>query len=425
MEAQSTRTGVWIVGAFGSLATTVMVGARAIARGLARPAALVSEDPSFRQLGLRSLDALEFGGHEIRRDSVVDAAAAITRENGSLRVSWLAELREDLEAITTRIRPGVAVGGGSAVEDLADGFARSEDRTARACVHRLTEDIRSFQRKLRLDRVVVVNLASTEPAQPPSRAPESVTALEKALDAPLGEALRPGTLYACAAIDAGAAYLNFTASQSCLCPAIQELALLRRVPFMGNDGKTGETLVKSGLAPLFRLRRLEVMSWVGYNVLGNRDGRVLATEENKLSKLGTKDSVVPSILGYPLRTHVGIDFVESLGDNKVAWDYIHFRGFLDHPMSMQFTWHGCDSILAAPLVLDLARFAELAMRRGEAGPMAHLASFFKNPIACEDQDLYRQFELLVDYAARTSGAGRSQPVPSGTRETKRARRARN
>ena len=174
---------------------------------------------------------------------------------------------------------------------------------------------------------------------------------------------------------------------------------------MGSDGKTGETLVKSALAPLFRVRQLEVMSWVGYNVLGTRDGRVLSADPNKRSKVASKDSVVPSILGYPVRTHVGIDFIESLGDSKVAWDFVHFRGFLGHPMSLQFTWQGCDSILAAPLVLDLARFAAVAKARGEAGPMRHLASFFKNPLHVQEHDLFRQYAVLLDYAQARAISG--------------------
>ncbi len=289
-------------------------------------------------------------------------------------------------------------GGGAAIEALGDGWCPAAERTARESVNRLVADIEAFQRESALDRVVVVNVASTEPQCETGEATQDLEILERHLDSAEPNSFRPGTLYAYAALQSRAAFVNFTASTSCLCPAIEQLARNRGVPYFGNDGKTGETLVKSGLAPLFRLRRLEVLSWIGYNVLGNRDGRVLAADENKKSKIGTKDAVVPSILGYPLRTHVGIDYVESLGDNKVAWDYVHFRGFLGHPMAMQFIWQGCDSILAAPLVIDLVRFADHALQRGESGPMRHLASYFKSPIHVTEHDLYRQFEWLLDYA---------------------------
>jgi myo-inositol-1-phosphate synthase len=398
MEARPSRTGVWIVGAFGSLATTVIVGARAIAKGLTRSVGLVSDDPAFAGLPLCPLPGLEFGGHEIRKDSIASAGEAIARENGSLDSDWLRELQGELQALSQRVRPGTAVGGGRAIAELADDWPM-EDRSARDCVNRLSSDIQRFQHDLKLDRVVVMNLASTEPPGMAMPARAELEAFERELDGAPPGSIRPGALYAYAAIQVGAAYVNFTPSASCLGPAIVQFAAKRHVPYMGNDGKTGETLVKSALAPLFRMRRLEVLSWVGYNVLGNRDGRVLATEENKASKLGSKDAVVPSILGYPVRTHVGIDFVESLGDSKVAWDFIHFRGFLEHPMSMQFTWQGCDSILAAPLVIDLARFADLALQRGESGAMEHLASFFKSPLGPVEHDLSRQYTRLTSYAA--------------------------
>ena len=166
---------------------------------------------------------------------------------------------------------------------------------------------------------------------------------------------------------------------------------------MGADGKTGETLVKSSLAPMFKYRNLNVLSWQGYNILGDRDGVVLANAENKQAKVESKDGLLSKILGYPLHTHVGIDYVPSLNDLKTAWDFIHFQGFLGYKMSMQFTWQGCDAILAAPIVIDMVRLADLAQRRGETGPMRHLSCFFKSPIDVDQHDLHLQWHLLTDY----------------------------
>ena len=167
---------------------------------------------------------------------------------------------------------------------------------------------------------------------------------------------------------------------------------------MGNDGKTGETLVKSALAPMFKYRNLKVLTWQGYNILGDRDGQVLADPENKRAKIESKDGVLSHILGYPLHTHVGIDYVPSLNDLKTAWDFIHFKGFLDFKMSLQFTWQGCDAILAAPIVIDMVRFAEFARRKGEAGLMTWLSCFFKSPVGVDEHDLHFQFHHLMDYA---------------------------
>jgi myo-inositol-1-phosphate synthase len=148
---------------------------------------------------------------------------------------------------------------------------------------------------------------------------------------------------------------------------------------------------------MFAARNWRILSWVGHNIFGNRDGVVLNDPENKASKIKTKDQLVSQIVGYKPQTHVSIEYIESLDDWKTAWDHIHFRGFLGTKMIMQFIWQGCDSILAGPLVLDLARLALFAQRRGEVGVLKHLACFFKNPMGVEEHDFFRQFALLESY----------------------------
>ena len=199
-------------------------------------------------------------------------------------------------------------------------------------------------------------------------------------------------------IDLGLPYVNFTPSLGASFPAAEELARERRTAHAGKDGKTGETLLKTVLAPLFAHRNLRVLSWVGHNIFGNRDGQVLDDPANKASKIRTKDQVISKIVGYKPQTHVSIEYIESLDDWKTAWDHIHFQGFLGVKMMLQFTWQGCDSLLAAPLVLDLARLALLAQRRGEAGVLRHLACFFKSPMGVEEHDFFKQFVLLEEYA---------------------------
>ena len=166
----------------------------------------------------------------------------------------------------------------------------------------------------------------------------------------------------------------------------------------GRDGKTGETLLKSVLAPMFAARNLQVMSWVGHNIFGNLDGQVLIDPANKAAKVQSKDALVGEILGYNPQTLVSIEYIRSLGDWKTAWDHIHFRGFFDTPMTMQFTWQGCDSLLAAPLVLDLVRLVELSRRRGEIGVLGHLGSFFKSPLGLDENGFGSQFSRLEEWA---------------------------
>ena len=198
----------------------------------------------------------------------------------------------------------------------------------------------------------------------------------------------------------GHTYINFTPSLGGSLPAIAELARYHRALHAGKDGKTGETLMKTVLAPMFAHRNLKVMSWVGHNIFGNRDGLVLDDPSNKSSKVETKDRVVTQILGYKPSTIVTIEYLPDMGDWKTAWDHIHFQGFLGTKMTLQFTWQGCDSLLAAPLAIDLARLADLEKRRGGHGLMRHLASFFKSPEGVEEHDFFKQFDLLADYVRR-------------------------
>jgi myo-inositol-1-phosphate synthase len=149
---------------------------------------------------------------------------------------------------------------------------------------------------------------------------------------------------------------------------------------------------------MFVYRNLQVMSWEGVNMLGNGDGKTLSDPNNRVAKLRNKGNVLENILGYPVHSGVNIEYVPSLGDWKTAWDLIHFQGFLDVPMTMQFTWQGCDSILAAPLVLDMVRMSAFAAHNNEHGPMKHLACFFKSPHGVSEMGFQKQFEMLLEYA---------------------------
>jgi myo-inositol-1-phosphate synthase len=148
---------------------------------------------------------------------------------------------------------------------------------------------------------------------------------------------------------------------------------------------------------MFRMRQLQVLSWSGCNVLGNADGRALADPAVARSKTASKSGVVPRILGYEPEGVVRIDYVPSIGDWKTAWDLIQFEGFLGTRMSLELTWRGSDSALAAPLVLDLVRLVDLAATRGDRGALGHLGFFFKSPLGCPVDDLASQFDLLCEH----------------------------
>jgi myo-inositol-1-phosphate synthase len=393
-----------MIGALGGIGTTLVVGARAIAGGHVSDVGLITNRDEFAPLDLVPLGDLVFGGHEVRLSNFWESACDIARQSRSLDLELLNTLKNDLLDISEALKPGTCVNSGPAIEGIVTNPVTRQDDGLRSIIQRIQSDIRAFRARESVERVVVVNLASTEPDLPAVETMASPQAFEDLLDAGDTTQVRPSMLYSYAAFQEGCGYINFTPSTAALAPVLRAIGTARGMPFMGNDGKTGETLVKSALAPMFRYRNLKVLSWQGYNMLGDRDGEILAHADNLATKVRSKDAVLASILGYPVHTHVGIDFVPSLHDLKTAWDFIHFQGFLEHKMSLQFTWQGCDSILAAPLVIDMVRLTELAMRRGERGPMTHLAPYFKSPIGVRQQDLHAQFQTMMEHYAG-QGAG--------------------
>jgi myo-inositol-1-phosphate synthase len=301
--------------------------------------------------------------------------------------------------------PGTALGCGPAIAGLkgVGGLLEKKLKPAKIA-ERLAQDLRAFAESAKVDRLVVLNIASTEPyRQEPPGFTRDLAGFEKALAAG-AEGLSAGMLYACAALRAGAAYVNFTPTLASELPALAELAAKRGLPHCGKDGKTGETLMKTALAPMFVERNFRVLSWEGYNIFGNRDAVVLDNPENNLAKTSGKDAALRGILKDG-RTHtrVRIDYCPSLDDWKTAWDFVHFQGFLGTKMMLQFIWQGCDSMLAAPLAIDLVRLADNALRRGESGVMRHTACFFKQPVGSETHDFFAQSRILAEYVAARAG----------------------
>ncbi|MCC6493652.1 MAG: inositol-3-phosphate synthase [Pirellulales bacterium] len=393
------RFGLWLVGARGGVGVSAMAGLIAQRLRLADGTGLVTELPQFANASLPSWSDFVIGGHDIRSAQLVDELQRLHQESRVLSPELVGASRGELEAIDAEIRPGTLWNVGRRIAELADvdGVRLLDERPPRAIIERLQGDLGEFRARHELETVVVVNVASTEPLPDQRHWPATWAAAEQSLAKP-DCPLPASTLYAIAALDAGMPYVNFTPSLGALPAGIDELARLRGTCHAGRDGKTGETLMKSVLAPMFAARHLEVMSWVGHNIFGNLDGKVLDDPANKQAKLESKDRLIADILGYRPQTLISIEHIESLGDWKTAWDHIHFRGFLGTPMTLQFTWQGCDSLLAAPLVLDLARLTAAASQRGERGVLAFLSSFFKSPQGEAPPAFADQYRLLEQWA---------------------------
>jgi myo-inositol-1-phosphate synthase len=364
------------------VATTAIAGAAALRAGLARPTGCVTEQPDFPDAGLPNPADLVFGGHDIACTPLPKRAEQLVA-SGVLPTGLPALVHDDLAAADAEIRPAPLAGRGAPQSEIAELLAA---------------DITAFRQRHRLDRVVVVHVASTEPIAAPHPAHASAAALRRALAA--GEdVLPPSSLYAYAALAAGCPHVDFTPSAGMRLPALAELADEAGLPYAGSDGKTGETLLKATLAPMFAARGLAVLAWSGTNLLGGGDGETLADPAAMASKAASKQRVLAETLGHPVEGEVHIDYVPALGDWKTAWDHIAFEGFLGARMTLQFTWAGCDSALAAPLVLDLARLTARAHQRGRRGPLPELAFFFKDPVGAEEHGLMRQYDTLCAFAA--------------------------
>lgn len=379
----------------------MIVGLVALRKGLTADQGLVTQLPLFGELDLAGWRDVVIGGHEIRNVTLHDEAMKLHRESHAIDDQLITRCKSELDRIDRNIVPGTLLNVGATIEKFADEPLRKQAETPREAVERIQHDLKQFRESQQLDSLVVINVASTEPPTEESQLPARWKDLEKLLDKPARKCPLPASsIYAIAALDLGLPYVNFTPSLGSAAPAICELALERETCHMGHDGKTGETLMKSVLAPMFAQRNLQVLSWVGHNIFGNMDGKVLDDPANKKTKVRSKDRLLHQILGYSPQTLVSIEYIESLGDWKTAWDHIHFRGFLGTPMVLTFTWQGCDSLLAAPLVIDLARLTEFAHRQGERGLLTFLSSFFKSPLGTTEHNFVRQFQVLEEWVER-------------------------
>ncbi len=389
------RIGLWLIGAWGGVSTTVAVGLAGLQAGVAPETALVTTTPRFKRLNLVDWSQFVVGGHEIRETTYAAEAEVLRDQSHVFDRDLLNAVASRLAAWDQNVRPGCLINVGSTIEKFAGSKTlATKGEAPLAAVKRLRSDIEQFKTINQLGHVVVLYLSSTEPPLASDAGTWDWEKLSAVLASGQPSPVPASTLYAIAAFEAGCSFVNFTPSVGSNLPALEELALKQKCLHVGRDGKTGETLMKAVLAPMFAARNLKVMSWVGHNIFGNMDGKVLDDPINKANKVRSKDHLLTEILGYKPQTLVSIEYVESMGDWKTAWDHIHFEGFLGTKMTLQFTWQGCDSLLAAPLALDLVRLTEREHRRGKSGVMNHLAAFFKSPMGLHDPEFAKQFIAL-------------------------------
>ncbi len=398
------RLGVLLVG-LGAVATTFIAGVEAVRRGLAQPIGSLTQighirlgkrtedrNPLIRDfVPLAGLDQLVFGAW----DPIPDDAYASAVKAGVLESKHLDPIRDFLEAI----KPMPAVFSTQYVKKL-HGENVKAGRNKRDLAEQLRADIRRFREEHGCDRLVMVWCGSTEIFLERSEVHQSLAAFEAAMESS-DDQIAPSMLYAWAALQEGVPFANGAPGLTVDFPAIWELARAKRVPIGGKDFKTGQTLMKTILAPGLKARMIGLSGWFSTNILGNRDGEVLddpasfkTKEESKLSVLEhiLQPEVYPDLYGNVYHK-VRINYYPPRGDNKEGWDNLDIFGWLGYPMQIKVDFLCRDSILAAPIVLDLALFLDLAQRAGMSGIQEWLSFYFKSPMTAPE--LYPEHDLFI------------------------------
>jgi myo-inositol-1-phosphate synthase len=391
IEPAAGGLGVLTVG-LGAVASTFVAGAELIRHGLAEPVGSLSQMGTIRlgepgedrvslirdAVPLAGIDQLVFGAWDPVADTAYDAAVRC----GVLdRLTHIEPIAGELKGI----EPMPAAFDQNYVRRL-DGPNVKPGGSKRDLAEALRKDIREFRAAHSCDRLVVIWCSSTETFLEPGPAHEDLDALEAAIDAN-DNSVPPSMLYAYAALKEGVPFINGAPNLTIDVPAMAELACTAGVPIAGKDFKSGQTLVKTVLAPMLKARMLGLRGWYSTNILGNRDGEVLEDPGSFRTKERTKLGVLDDMLQpglYPqlygdVHHQVQINYYPPRGDDKESWDNIDISGWLGYPMQIKVDFLARDSILAAPLALDLVLFTDLAQRAGLAGVQEWLSFYFKNP----------------------------------------------
>lgn len=398
------RLGILTPG-MGAVATTFFAGVEAVKQGLGKPIGSLTQMGTIRLgkrtdkrapmikdfLPLAKLEDIVFGGWDIFPDNAFQAAM----KAGVLEKELLQKIQPQLEAIT----PMAAVFDSAWVKNI-HGPNVKKGPTKMDLADQLRADIKGFIKRHELDRVVIVWCASTESYVAPGPVHQTLKAFEQGLR-DNDPTIAPSMIYAYAALMEGVPFANGAPNLTVDAPAILELSKLKSVPVSGKDFKTGQTLMKTVIAPMLKARMLGLSGWFSTNILGNRDGEVLDDPASFKTKEVSKLSVLDTILQpevYPdlykdFHHKVSIHYYKPRGDNKEGWDNIDIRGWLDYPMQIKINFLCRDSILAAPIVLDLALLMDVAGRAQLSGIQEWLSFYYKSPMAAAG--LYPEHDLFI------------------------------
>jgi myo-inositol-1-phosphate synthase len=381
------KCGLLVVGLNGCTANTTIAGANLIVKNGASTLGMLTEAMPLKKLDLLSVKEVIFSGWDYSDVSAFEMAK-----------KYSIIQREDIDTIEDclkKIRPYPGIFSEADCTDYENLTYIRKGIPSSQMLEEISNDINDFKKRYDLQHIVVIDLSS------PRRAPlieEKYNNGYDLLDAIKNDDINPssGTLYATASILNNSAYIDFTPNRTIFLSGIQELAHDKEVPIAGTDGNTGQTLLKTALGQVFKARNLKIKGWYSTNILGNNDGLVLSYPEFRKNKIEDKIGCLPPILGYDDFEHVvDISYYLPRGDNKESWDNVDFQGFLNTDMQLKINWLGSDSILAAPLILDLTRLIAFDQKMGARGVQEHLGFFFKNPAGKSARGFYNQYETLI------------------------------
>jgi myo-inositol-1-phosphate synthase len=397
------KLGVVIVGVNGAVSSTVIAGVELMVRNIVPRVGMITEpgnpapgEQITDHMAFTPLEDIVFGGWDLQLGDVYAAAL----HHKVLPETELAQVKEKLQAI----KPWPAVFSGEYASN-AKGDNIVKVKNFREELAHIEKTILDFKKANDCETVVMVNLASTERYQETLDVHNSLAAFEKGIDEN-HSAISPAMRYFYVANKLGVPYCNFAPSLTNI-KALEEQANELRNPYCGMDGKTGQTLLKTALASMFRVRNLKIIGWYSVNFLGNNDGLILDNPASNKTKVLSKAAVLDSIVGYRVENHqVHIHYYKPRGDAKEAWDNIDIGGFCGVPMQMKINFLCQDSILAAPLVLDMVRLIQVAKARGEKGIQEQLSIYFKSPYHSPDKkpqhDVFEQERMLLEWTRKNA-----------------------
>lgn len=376
--------GVMFVGLYGTNATTVIAGSTAMQKGIIPVQYGITENSELFHQQFADIHEMIFSGWDYYDSNVYENALKyqiITKDI----VNSIPELK------TIHAYRGIHTSMDIPLESHFDYY--DEPKTVKEAIEAVKNNILDFKTQNSLDTIIVFYMGS------PGKVVNNVyigMLYDDIVEQPVSQ-FPSSVMYAIAAIESGAHFVDFTPSETLEFGFINLLAKKYGVQVSGRDGSTGQTMLKLTIANMLKIRNLHLDAWYSTNIIGNHDGYVLSMPEHSVTKIQDKTNSIKELLGYNFEHKVTIDYFKYNGDRKESWDAVYFNGWMNEPMSLRLNWMGEDAILAAPIILDIIRFIELGSRYGCNGFQKQLGLFYKHPFQCEKKSLSQLYDQLVDF----------------------------